>query len=48
MTKAASTGCNPDIVVFSDGPQQYATQEEADTYARHASGVTFNGRTLTS
>ena len=36
--------CSPDVVVFSDGPQKYATQEEADTYARHASGVTFNGR----
>jgi len=37
--------CHPDVVVFSDGPQQYATQEETDTYAQHASGVKFNGRT---
>ena len=37
--------CSPNVVVFSDGPQQYATQEEADTYAQHASGVIFNGRT---
>lgn len=37
--------CSPAVVVFSDGPQQHATQKEADTYAQHASGVTFNGRT---
>ena len=37
--------CSPRVVIFSDGPKQYATQEEADTYAAHASGVEFNGRT---
>ena len=37
--------CSPRVVFFSDGPKQYATQEEADTYAAHASGVTFNGQT---
>ena len=36
--------CDPSVVVFSDGPKKYATQEEADTYRAHASGVTFNGR----
>ncbi len=35
--------CRPDVVVFSDSPVQYATQEMADTYAKHASGVPFNG-----
>ena len=37
--------CNPAVVIFSDGPKQYATQEEADTYAAHASGTQFNGHT---
>lgn len=37
--------CTPDVVIFSDGPKQYATQEEANTYAAHASGVNLNGRT---
>ena len=37
--------CSPSVVIFSDGPKQYATQEEADTYAKHASGITFNGQT---
>ena len=37
--------CRPKAVIFSDGPQKYATQEEATTYAQHASGITFNGRT---
>ena len=36
--------CSPAVVIFSDGPKQYATQEETDTYAAHASGVNFNGR----
>ena len=36
--------CSPDVVVFSDGPKKHATQEEAKTYAGHASGVTFNGQ----
>ena len=31
--------CSPSVVIFSDGPQQYATQEEANTYAAHASGL---------
>ena len=37
--------CSPAVVIFSDGPIQYATQEETNTYAAHASGITFNGRT---
>ena len=37
--------CSPRVFIFSDGPQQYATQEEASTYGAHASGVNFNGRT---
>ncbi len=37
--------CHPDVVVCADGPIKYATQEETDTYAAHASGVTVNGRT---
>lgn len=36
--------CNPAVVIFADGPKQYATQEETDTYAAHASGVSFKGR----
>lgn len=35
--------CSPSVVVFSDGPIQHATQEEAATYANHASGINFNG-----
>lgn len=35
--------CRPDVVVFSDSPIKYATQEMASIYARHASGVNFNG-----
>lgn len=37
--------CHPDVVVFSDGPKQYATREMVDTYARHARGVLYNGQT---
>ncbi|MDE0411709.1 MAG: hypothetical protein OXI37_05800 [Gammaproteobacteria bacterium] len=37
--------CSPRVVIFSDGPQQYATQEEAGTYAAHASGASFGGQT---
>ena len=37
--------CSPRAFIFSDGPQQYATQEESNTYGAHASGVNFNGRT---
>ena len=36
--------CSPAVVVFSDGPRLFATQEETDTYASHASGVNFDGR----
>ena len=36
--------CSPDVVIFSDGPKQFATQEETETYAGHASGVNFHGR----
>ena len=37
--------CKPIVVVFSDGPKKHATQEMANTYASHASGVKFNGKT---
>ncbi len=37
--------CRPAVVIFSDGPKKYATQEEVNTYAAHASGINFNGRT---
>lgn len=37
--------CSPAVVIFCDGPKKYATQEETNTYAAHASGITFNGRT---
>ena len=33
--------CSPAVIIFSDGPKQFATQEEANTYAAHASGVNF-------
>ena len=36
--------CSPAVVIFSDGPKKFATQEETDTYAAHVSGVDFNGR----
>lgn len=36
--------CSPNVIVFSDSPIQYATQEMANTYARHASGIQFNGQ----
>lgn len=35
--------CSPRVVIFSDGSRQYATQEEANTYGAHASGVSFKG-----
>lgn len=38
------TYCRPEVVVFSDGPITYATQEEAQKYAQHAEGVDFEGR----
>ncbi len=36
---------SPDVVIFSDSSIKYATQEMSDCYARHASGVQFNGTT---
>ena len=36
--------CRPLVVVFSDGPKKFATQEELNKYAAHASGVHFNGK----
>jgi len=35
--------CTPDVIVFADGPKNYATQEMVNKYARHARGITFNG-----
>lgn len=37
--------CSPDVIVFSDGPKKYATQEMTDKYAKHAQGINFNGQT---
>ena len=37
--------CGPRVIIFSDGPMRYATQEESNSYGAHASGVNFNGRT---
>lgn len=37
--------CRPSVIIFSDGPKKYATQEMVEKYANHASGVQFNGRT---
>lgn len=34
--------CRPDVVVMSDGPIKYATQEMANIYGQHASGINFN------
>ena len=34
--------CSPRAVIFSDGPLLYATQEMANTYAKHATGISFN------
>lgn len=36
--------CNPSLIVMSDGPVTYSTQEMASTYARHATGSYFNNR----
>ena len=36
--------CSPAVVVVSDGPIRYTTQEMVATYARHASGVPFGGQ----
>lgn len=35
--------CNPSLVIMSDGPIQYNTQEMANVYGKHASGGLFNG-----
>lgn len=37
--------CSPHVVVFSDSEIQHGTQEMSQTYAEHASGITFNGET---
>lgn len=37
--------CSPRVVVFSDSPVRYATQEMANTYGQHASGMQFAGQT---
>jgi beta-lactamase superfamily II metal-dependent hydrolase len=36
--------CKPSVVVISDGPKQFASQEMVNIYATHASGVQFNGQ----
>ena len=36
--------CKPSVIVISDGPKQFATQEMVKTYSTHASGVHFNGQ----
>lgn len=35
--------CRPGVIVFSDGPIQYETQEMAAVYSQHAKGITMNG-----
>lgn len=35
--------CSPSVIVFSDGPIVHATQGMSDAYARHATGIQFNG-----
>lgn len=37
--------CSPHVIVFSDSEIQHTTQEMSQTYAEHASGVTFNRET---
>ena len=37
--------CQPELVVVSDGPMAFLTQEMAATYGRHASGVSIRGET---
>ena len=37
--------CSPRVIVFSDSAIKHATQRMAERYARHASGVSFNGAT---
>ncbi|MEM8610642.1 MAG: hypothetical protein AAGF93_01395 [Cyanobacteria bacterium P01_H01_bin.105] len=36
--------CTPKLVIMSDGPKRYATQEMVSTYTKHASGVKINGK----
>ena len=36
--------CSPSLVVMSDGPIQYDTQEMASIYGQHATGGWFNGQ----
>lgn len=35
--------CRPQLIVVSDGPMQYLTQEMSNQYARHASGIRVRG-----
>lgn len=37
--------CSPSVVVVSDDRIEYATQEMTAKYAKHCSGIQFNGRT---
>ncbi len=37
--------CTPNVIIFSDSNIKHATQEMAQTYAKHASGIPFNGST---
>ena len=37
--------CRPRVIVFSDSEIRHATQEMANAYAAHASGISFNGAT---
>ena len=34
--------CSPSLIVMSDGPVKYSTQEMASTYGQHVSGEYFN------
>lgn len=35
--------CEPDVVIFSDGPSIHNTQETAGVYGLHAKGIQFRG-----
>jgi beta-lactamase superfamily II metal-dependent hydrolase len=37
--------CSPSVVIFSDDNIKYATQEMSSIYAKHCSGIAFNGQT---
>ncbi len=37
--------CSPSAVIFSDSNIQYATQEMSSAYAKHCSGIQFDGST---